>query len=59
VSGRSLKSRIAAAAGDALTRQGVVTPVDVCLGLGWLHASNVDDWRHGRVDDPRSDQAGR
>jgi hypothetical protein len=23
----------------------------VCLGLGWLHASNVDDWWHGRVDD--------
>ena len=21
------------------------------LGIGWLHASNVDDWRHGRVDD--------
>ena len=48
---RSLKSRIAAAAGDALARQGFVTPVDVCLGLGWLHASNLDDWRHGRVDD--------
>jgi hypothetical protein len=25
--------------------------VDVCLGLGWLHQVNVDDWRHGRVDD--------
>jgi hypothetical protein len=35
----------------ALTRQGFVTPVDVCLGLGWLHDSNVDDWRHGRADD--------
>ena len=47
---RSLRSRVAAAAADALARQGFVTPVDVCLGLGWLHASNVDDWRHGRVD---------
>ena len=51
MSHRSLNTRVAAAAGDALARQGFVTPVDVCLGLGWLHASNVDDWRHGRVDD--------
>jgi hypothetical protein len=51
VSSRSVKSRVAVAAAEALARQGFVTPVDVCLGLGWLHASNVDDWRHGRVDD--------
>jgi hypothetical protein len=51
VSQRSLKSRVAAAAGEALARQGFVTPVDVCLGLGWLHASNLEDWRQGRVDD--------
>jgi hypothetical protein len=51
VAHRSLNARVAAAAGEALARQGFVTPVDVCLGLGWLHASNVDDWRHGRVDD--------
>ena len=47
---KSLNARVAAAAGEALARQRFVTPVDVCLGLGWLHASNVDDWRHGRVD---------
>jgi hypothetical protein len=46
-----VKSRVAVAAAEAMARQGFVTPVDVCLGLGWLHASNVDDWRHGRVDD--------
>jgi hypothetical protein len=40
-----------AAAGEALARQGFVTPVDVCLGLGWLHQVNVDDWRYGRVND--------
>ena len=51
MSSRSVKSRLAVAAAEALARQGFVTPVDVCLGLGWLHASNVDDWRHGRVDD--------
>lgn len=46
-----MKSRVVAAAEDALSRQGCVTPVDVCLGLGWLQDSNVDDWRRGRVDD--------
>jgi hypothetical protein len=51
VSGRSLNSRVAAAAAEALARQGFVSPVDVCVGIGWLHATNVDDWRHGRVDD--------
>jgi hypothetical protein len=51
VSSKSLKSRVVAAAVEALARQGFVTPVDVCLGLGWLHASNVDDWRHGRTDE--------
>jgi len=51
VSSRSLRSRVAAAAAEALARHGFVTPVDVCCGLGWLHDSNVDDWRHGRVDD--------
>ena len=40
-----------AAAQQAFARQGFVTPVDVCLGLGWLHDCNVDDWRHGRADD--------
>jgi hypothetical protein len=51
VAHRSLNARVAATAGEALARQGFVTPVDVCLGLGWLHASNVDYWRHGRADD--------
>ena len=51
MSSKSLKSRVAAAAAEALARQGFVTPVDVCVGVGWLHATNVDDWRHGRVDD--------
>jgi hypothetical protein len=48
---RSLNSRVIAVAEEALARQGFVTPIDVCLGLGWLRDSNVDDWRHGRTDD--------
>jgi hypothetical protein len=48
---RSLNSRVVAAAEKALARQGFVTPIDVCLGLGWLRDTNVTDWRHGRADD--------
>ena len=40
-----------AAAEKALARQKFVTPIDVCLNIGWLQPSNVDDWRRGRVDD--------
>jgi hypothetical protein len=50
-SAQDLQRRVGAAAAAALARQKFVTPVDVCVGIGWLHTSNVDDWRHGRVDD--------
>jgi len=36
---RSLKARVTTAAGEALTRQGFVTPIDICLG--WLHGSKA------------------
>jgi hypothetical protein len=48
---RSLETQVVAAAEKALAWQGFVTPVDVCLGLGWLQDCNVDDWRRGRADD--------
>jgi hypothetical protein len=51
VAQRSLKSRVVAAAEEALARQGFVTPVDVCLGIGWLQDQNVETWRHGRVSE--------
>ena len=51
VSQTGLKRRVEAAAAAALARQKFVTPVDVCVGLGWLHTSNVEDWRRGRVND--------
>jgi hypothetical protein len=51
VSQADLKGRVEAAAAAALARQKFVTPIDVCVGIGWLHTSNVEDWRRGRVDD--------
>lgn len=49
MSRRSLETRIVAAAEEALARQKFVTPVDVCLGIGWLQPGNVRDWERGRV----------
>lgn len=46
-----LRRRVETAAAEALARQKFVTPVDVCVGLGWLRDSNLEDWRRGRVDD--------
>jgi hypothetical protein len=48
---RPLEARVVAAAEAAFARQKFVTPIDVCLGIGWLQPPNLDDWRHGRVDD--------
>lgn len=46
---RSLAGRVVAAAEEALERQRYVSPIDVCVGLGWLHGRHVDNWRQGRV----------
>jgi hypothetical protein len=51
VSETNLERRVVAAAEEALARRKFVTAVDVCIGIGWLHSSNVDDWRHGRVSE--------
>lgn len=46
---RNLQTRIVAAAEEALARQKFVTPLDVCLGIGWVQPVNVRDWQRGRV----------
>lgn len=48
---RPLQARVVTAAEAAFARQKFVTPIDVCLGIGWLQPPDLDDWRHGRVDD--------
>jgi hypothetical protein len=40
---------VAAAAQEALARRQAVTPVDVCVGIGWLSDSQVAFWRQGGV----------
>jgi hypothetical protein len=46
---KGLRSRVESAAEQALARQKYVTPVDVCVGIGWLAPTHVDSWRQGRV----------
>jgi hypothetical protein len=36
--------------GAALAKRKVVTAIDVLVGVGWLEARRVDEWRQGRVD---------
>ena len=47
---KGLRGRVEAAAEQALARQKYVTPVDICLGVGWLAPTHVDSWRQSRVD---------
>ena len=37
------------AAEAALAQRKFVTSIDVLVGLGWLEARRVDEWRQGRV----------
>ena len=47
---KRLEQRVASVAEAALAKQKFVTPIDVLAGLGWLHPSNVDRWRRGRIE---------
>jgi hypothetical protein len=47
---RNLRIRVVAVAEKVLAAQKYITPLDVALGIGWLHQRNVDAWRQGRVD---------
>lgn len=46
----SLERRVVRAAEAALAERGSVSPIDVLVGVGWLHPRRVDEWRLGRVD---------
>ncbi|MGD0554932.1 MAG: DUF2293 domain-containing protein [Streptosporangiaceae bacterium] len=47
---RSLKGRVEEAAERALAEQRYVSPIDVCVGMRWLHSTHIESWRQGRVD---------
>ncbi len=45
----ALADRVVKAANAALTAQGYVSPIDVLVGIGWLDARTVGQWRRGRL----------
>jgi hypothetical protein len=46
---KGLRGRVEGAAEQVLARQKYVTPVDVCVAIGWLPSVHLDSWRQGRV----------
>src|SRR5882757_4416267 len=46
----ALTDRVVKAAEAALAAQGYVSPIDVLVGIGWLDARAVEQWRRGEVD---------
>lgn len=46
---KGLRRRVESAAERTLAERKCVTPVDVCVGIGWVAPTRVDSWRQGRV----------
>ena len=46
----ALADRVVKAAEAALAAQGYVSPIDVLVGIGWLTAPTVEQWRWGQID---------
>ncbi|KAA9149998.1 DUF2293 domain-containing protein [Amycolatopsis acidicola] len=45
-----LRQRVHQTAESLLQKQKYVAPVDILVGLRWVGAATVEDWRRGRVD---------
>jgi hypothetical protein len=46
----ALAQRVDKAAEAALAAQGYVSSIDVLVGIGWLDAGKVEQWRRGQID---------
>jgi len=46
---KSLSQKIATVAGDAISKQGYVSAIDLFLGIGWLNQDNLLDWKKGKI----------
>jgi hypothetical protein len=45
-----LADRVVKAAEAALSAQGYVSPTDMFVGIGWLDAGTLEQWRRGQID---------
>jgi hypothetical protein len=48
VAQKKLGSRVREVADELLRSEGLVSAVDLCVGLGWVAPPTVDNWRQGR-----------
>ena len=46
----ALAQRVVKAAEAALAAQGYASAIDVLVGIGWLDAGKLEQWRRGQVD---------
>jgi len=46
----ALAQRVVNAAEAALAAQGYASSIDVLVGIGWLDAKKVEQWRRGQID---------
>jgi hypothetical protein len=46
----ALEQRVVKAAEAALAARGYASPIDVLVGIGWLDANKLEQWRRGQVD---------
>jgi hypothetical protein len=46
----ALAQRVVKAAEAALAAQGYASAIDVLVGIGWLDAGKVEQWRRGQID---------
>jgi hypothetical protein len=46
----ALAQRVVKAAEAALAAQGYASSIDVLIGIGWLDAGKVEQWRRGQID---------
>ena len=46
----ALAQRVVKAAEAALAAQGYASSIDVLVGIGWLDAGKVEQWRRGQID---------
>jgi hypothetical protein len=47
---KSLSERVVMAAEAALAEGGYVSPIDIFVGIGWIHDGMVESWRRGQSD---------
>ncbi len=46
---KSLSQKVSTVAGNAISRQGYVSAIDLFLGIGWLNQDNLLDWKKGKI----------